>query len=714
MFLINLLILIIFPITYLLGSNFGIEWIKFIPGTLLLYYLPGHNFNSILFYKREKVEWYIRLPLDILFSISILSIIYLILRNNLNFFELNLVSFVYIINIIFAVTAFFYDKTKIKLVNIAPKRFMQNRQLLIILVIPVTLFVVRLILNPYVYDIDSLHYFVAYNEILKTGTDNSSLFLGREAFPFLMASSHYVAGWNYIGFFKILTPLVFYITSIISLSLIRDRNSSLANLSLLTILSSPMLIIMNEEVRPETIVIAFTLPVLILTYLGIKNNNKPYILMAAFFALITFRFHELGFILLASSLIALLINVAQNVKIIKKFVSKNLVLLLVILLPYLLLLRTYSQALSIFMQDGMTAKFISITGKGLKNIIWEWWFLNDATTFVGAKIGWPGYSAIYYYLYHGIIIFLLVLFLFITYLSLKKKKGATPNYLPILPLFAFFFIHFSIAEILPRMGIVLLFDRSWPYISMTMVVSSIILIADIIRCKISDTFKKVIGIVMLFSVLSGIIGATIGSTFMGAMVSSHEKEAIRAIKNLPEGSIIISTQRNHNLVQIYGNKDFFQVENDGYTSNNFDQEIEENIDDIVKQQSKSIMDSIIINKTSKDTIKYNNTITQSDKILLETIDEGTIEDSDQKLLLLQQYYPKSFDLINQQLELIKDLPNKNIYFLYSFAKLDYGILNSRPWWRESNNVSNYQFFKNYDNKEKIVSKDKNFILIKAN
>ncbi|MCL4418307.1 MAG: hypothetical protein M1365_16760 [Actinobacteria bacterium] len=195
-----------------MAEKFGMDWIKIVPGTLLLYYLPGHNLNSVLFSKRQKVEWYVRLPLDILASISVLSIIYLIIRNSLNLLEFNLVSFIIIINVILAIVSIFYDKTKINLKNISFKYITLNKHFLIILFIPIIFFVIRLILNPYVYDIDSLHYFVAYNNIIRTGIDNGSLFAGRDAAPFLIASSHYVAGWNYIGYFKIFTPLILYIT----------------------------------------------------------------------------------------------------------------------------------------------------------------------------------------------------------------------------------------------------------------------------------------------------------------------------------------------------------------------------------------------------------------------------------------------------------------------------------------------------------------------
>lgn len=701
--LLNLLTILLFIPAYILGHQFGIHWLQILPGILLLYYWPGHNFNSIIFYKREKIDWPARLALDITLSIALLSIISLVLMKRVTMSEDHLLIFVLSANILLSIAGLFFNRTDLMKLQFPVLKQIDKKWFLLI-GIPLLFFGVRLALNPFIFEIDSLHYYASFQSMLATGKIDSVLFSGREAYPFYLMASHYIAGMGYIMFAKFFIPIVFYLTSLALILLQNGKKyTALSFLSYFLILSSPMLVIMNEGVRPETFSLALVFPVLVLSYLGVKKNNFSYILVSLLVSFSAFRFHEFGIVLVLSSLLGLLILTLMNFGLIRTFIRKNWLIVIAAIVPYLLLLKIYSALFTGFLGEGMTAGVSRLIMKSLAHLKWDWWFLADAVTIWGAKIGWPGYTSILYYLYHGIIPFLFCLILvIIIFKSNRSENRKIINLTASLPLFAFFLIFFSIAEILPRLGIVLLFDRCWPYISMAVVVFSIILLESAAK---TIRYKKLIAVGLILTVFSGVIGATAGSTLMGAMVSPFEKSAIEAIKELPSGSLVVSSQRNHNLVQIYGNRDFLQIFPD-MSTNNFSKSAYEAIVTTKELEVDSAINSLRISKSSKEWIAYN------DRVFAEQNQGNEIDSIDEKLKILKEFVPESYTEISEKQNEVLNLPKKQIYFLYSFAKLDHGILNTRGWWKETNDAVDYEFFKSYESQ--VVSRDKNYILIKIN
>jgi len=702
MFVINLIVLAAFALCYYLAQKFGLDFLKTAPGILLLYFLPGHNFNTIIFRQKPAFPWFFRLPLDIISSIAVLSLLYVVLSGIIQLDGLRLIIFVLAVNIFFIALAGLLRNEKIKL-----KKADFNSKTLLVFAIPISLFVLRVILNPYIFDMDSLRYFDSFNKMLITGAETGVLYSGREAFAFFMIASHYIAGFSYTMFFKFFTPLIFYFTSavIFSFFTLKKKIPFLGYLAYLIILASPMLLVMNGEVRPETFSFALTIPALALMYFGIKNNDPLFGFLALFYAMTSMRFHESGAVLILAAFSSLMAIAYLNRKQIGEFIKNNYPWLIAVSISYAFLIKAYWPAILLFASKGATSWTLLSIWEGLFKIKWTWWFLSSATTINEAQIGWPGLSGIYYYFFDGIIVFALIIFLLIIFFKIKNKLKIDVNYLALAPITIFFLIHLGYAEILPRLGTVLLFNRSWPHIMLSSVVIAIILIRKISESSINRRLIRIIAISILVCALSGATGAVYVTTFMNSMVSPSEKAAIKELKKLPEDSLIVSTQRNHNLVKIYADLDFIMVEREKYSQDNFIKIVPVRIDSLAEKKTTQILNPINIRQADERYIELGNI----KKFLY--IESEEISDNQTKLDILKKYYPAQYTEAISKIKQYKYPQETEIYFLYSFAKLD-GILGVRKWWKESSDEQNLDFFKNYQGD--VVAKDQDFILIKIN
>lgn len=707
MIILNVVVFVLFLVAYSIAHKFGLDYLKIVPGLMLIYFLPGHNFNAIIFGRRPGPVWYVRFSLDILSSISLLSILYLILRSKIGYDEFRLVLFVLAVNVILALVARFVSPRTdhVKLTKIRDF-IVENKQRLLILLLPIIIFALSLILNPFIYDIDSLVYFDTYQNIVKYGIDLKQIFYGREAFAFLMVATRHVADIDYVGFFKFFTPLIYLFTSSILFSLIGDKPKKPAiDWSVLLVLAAPMVVVMDWSVRPETLTIAFSLPVLTLIYLAIKNNYLVYGLLALIYSFTTFRLHETGFVLLISVLIGFLVMLGKNYRLVYKFIAKYFYRFALGAAIIGALIVVKYQAIAVFFNKGMALWMVTLIGQGFANLKWDWWFIDNVETKMGAKISWPGLSALYYYLYDGIILLVFGLILLVVVIVIHRRtKQKIVDTLAFTPIIFAFGVNLIYAELLPRMGIVLLPNRAWPHIMLAATVIIIVFIETLSRTIKSKRAFKLILLGMATVIVTGTIGSLAGSSLMGAMVLPQEKKAIETISKLPEEAVIISTQRNHNLVKIYGKRDFVQIAYNRFTKEKFFNDVNAGLEEYSGRVKEGIFDNIYIGRKSEYTITYKGKkLMQENSFVYET-------DPQEKLNILRIFDPESYKPVFDEVNRLNTLKDKEHYFLYSFAKLDHGLLKTRPWWLISSDKDDYEFFKNFD--ENVVYRDQNFILIR--
>ena len=76
---------------------------------------------------------------------------------------------------------------------------------------------------------------------------------------------------------------------------------------------------------------------------------------------------------------------------------------------------------------------------------------------------------------------------------------------------------------------------------------------------VSYKIKNMINVAAIGIVVFGVLGTMYGSVYMGGQVLPSERNIIKALNKLPNDAVIVSTQVNQNLVEIYGKKSIFQL-----------------------------------------------------------------------------------------------------------------------------------------------------------
>jgi hypothetical protein len=303
----------------------------------------------------------------------------------------------------------------------------------------------RLLFNPYIYELDSRQYFQVYKDILAKGSDTSWLTGQRNAFPLFMMYSKYVAGIGFIGFTKFITPILFYLTCLPLFEYSQKiKNKLLGSLSYLLILGSPYLIISNEGIRPESFIILLTIPIFYLLFNSIQESTIAPVVLTILTSYTAFRFHQLGIFLLLSALTAFLIITWDNRKNIGNYLKKNPLLITTIIIPYAIIISDKTGGLRSLFQAGIFYDTTRVIIEGIQSAHWRWWFLDNFVNFEGGVAQWPGYSFIYYYAFNGIT--LIISFFIISFLYYKIKgsrQKLVKIFLPLLPIAIFTFIYFS-------------------------------------------------------------------------------------------------------------------------------------------------------------------------------------------------------------------------------------------------------------------------------
>jgi hypothetical protein len=203
------------------------------------------------------------------------------------------------------------------------------------------------------------------------------------------------------------------------------------------------------------------------------------------------------------------------------------------------------------------------------------------------------------------------------------------------------------------------------------------------------------------------LGTVLGSTYMGSMVSPSEKGIAKIIESLPSNSIVLSTQSNTNLVEIYGKKDFLGIT---FLQNCKDkQQLEILANDyinsyIVKESNRLIKNYNFV--IYHQDIYTENGVTLKNKTTAENISSSEVLEN------LRKYDPTNYKRLINSLNKLDNIKNRPKYFVYSFAKLR-GLFSTREWWRQANDEKDYNFFRSLKGKD-VIYKDNNAILLKLN
>jgi hypothetical protein len=315
--------------------------------------------------------------------------------------------------------------------------------------------------------------------------------------------------------------------------------------SLLTLISAPVIVTEIATTRPQVILLAFTIPLLLLGVESIRARSIYAAATGLVFSVTLVPFHELAVTLVLTFLVICGWLLAKAI-LGKKISSRNCLLALVIALPYLYILHLgdiFSQAL------GMV-KYIAHATRGLT---WRWWFINSYTDVDGAQLGWPGVQAAYYYLYNGLLLYIVILTAWVMTPGIRNVRaiGRSPWMTPISFITFFFFF----AEIAPRLGFYFLLNRTWPYIALAICVCCIPVFKEIEHHGLLWV-RKLVFLSMIFVACTGIAGTFKVARDNVSEVFPEEAKAINYLAALQGNALVLSNQNNQTLVSLYAGKSF--------------------------------------------------------------------------------------------------------------------------------------------------------------
>ncbi len=317
------------------------------------------------------------------------------------------------------------------------------------------------------------------------------------------------------------------------------------------------------------------------------------------------------------------------------------------------------------------------------------WFINNYINIDGNRMGWPGYTWIYYYGYNlGIVLPILALTVIIK--KVKIDWDLKNNWLYLVSFLAFFLI----AEFFPRIGLVFLPDRAWLFASL-----SLAFFIPILLKNISKAFPEKIlswGVIFLllisFLVSWGITYAKQGWT------TQKEYEAVQFIKkNLPKEAVIVTQSGNSPMVSYFSERLFAKPPEKFFKKNNIEEDLNllESLPEYISQKKYYLSERESLEATLREDLN---------QIVL--IPPNSDNDEMKKLSRTYKKYQKTKKIISVIEEERLD-EKRPIYILYSQDKFTC-LYGQREWWKKINfyGANLKKFDQNPEYFEKVYDKNK--------
>lgn len=639
----------------------------FFPGLLLLAFFPGYYLNHL--WLREKPLLF-RVGYAITSSIALHLLLLGKTTQRLPLTQHSLNSYLLLVNLAcFFVWYIWYRFYRQPSEPIPSKRTYDWVDLFIVIV-PITLFLINYWISPVITEGDSYYFIFGAIDSLHAGRDISP-FANRPGFIPLLAIAILSLKASFSFIFKILIPAFFYCTIPILLDTIftKSRTYTRDRWLYLFFLAIPVIAAEVDISRTQSLIIAFTLPILLLLTEGYQKRNYLLIGIAGLYSYAATQTHELGYVFLLVTILTTLsllcisfLESTNKRRWLRNF-GKWTIIGIIFLFPYA---KTALSANSF----GFYIRAFTYILQNSSQFHWRWWFLDSYKTVDGWDVSWAGTQVILYYLYNGII-FMGASVLF--WLA-SKRQNALRNFLPIV---IFISVYFATAEILPRFGIAYYPNRAWVHL-MLGAWAGLTLISINWEWRRPAYIYPCIAI-CLGATLIGIGGWVKVTEGKGGFYSPEENRIQKFMAtSLPENAFILSTQTsNEAILRVYVSKKTGYLP---YTST----------------------------YSSYDTFAptaLNTWLDQERLAHVETITTDTTEVTSHGQLLSETKTNRQ-----EQQPLPSDDLNDPVYFYYSFSRLK-GIIGSRDWWRITNNSISYDFFKNFP-AEKTVYKDDTGIIIK--
>lgn len=513
---------------------------------------------------------------------------------------------------------------------------------------------VHFFLYKYIPEADPYNYLIKVEQFSSMGL--SMLDSVRPLFSILLYSISATTSISSYWILKIAFPLFFVVLPLLIAKPIIDskRISKYTYLPILLFLSFPVVV---EEVlisRPQSLFL-FSLPLFLylMSNLSIEQkNNRSFIATLAILAMsvIGLKIHPFFGL---SAFIALLATIVVVWPMIKKHPIDASVIALV--LAGLLIPQLRSDSI-----DNLK-ELLSVFAKFALNPNFTFWFIDSYVSVDGIQMGWPGVTAIFYYLYNlGLALPVIAL----TYLYKRKQMASERKtgrlYISVI------FLFFIVAEIFPRLGLAYLPDRAWLFIAAILpFVFSPILI------RIYDSSRAFTKTLLLSSLIISILTSYFITYAKSGWTSENEMAAATFLRhNTPPNSLVIAQGGNVFTVNYFAQRVYIDL------SDTF---LEKDLDDF-KQEIR------LLRNSEEQIRKIDEEINKKMGELLTKFKDQLFRD-DVTSEQLNQLTKSSLASINH-LQAKKRVQmstsgSKEVFLMYSTEKFT-GLYGMRDWWKSNN------------------------------
>ena len=662
----SIFLILAYFLCYLLAKYSPVN-ILFLPGLILLFYLPGNLFFRLFPGLTKRWSGYGKLALKVFVSVSFAATTQIITASSIDltpkaqlamlFTE---VGFLYVLTLLFkrpSTLASWMGHIRKEITQTSVNDY-------VALGILITVILITYSINPMANNADN--FLVYLRDSINSGTNLSPL---RPEFISYLAMAYFVLGLSYILIYRIIFVFLFFISTLIFFDYSkRHIKSSMPRLlCYLVLLGGAVIITEVNIIRPQIATIVYTLPTLLLSVESIRVKDIKPGLLSLWFSAVALKFHELSLGLILASLIALIYNFINLVFFERRITWKQVGIGLIILFPYFKILNVaayFHQTISMF-------KYAIGLFPGIH---WRWWFINSYVTVDGVNIGWPGIQAVYYYLYNGILLFIFAVSLY-CWCLIKNKK---PRFYLIIPIF-YVAIFLFVAELLPRLGLFFLPNRAWVHLMLG--TSILVLLGFEILDKTTKSFPRLFLATLFGIILIGAVGIVHVATDNILDIYKSELASVKFIKTqTPQDSILISTQDNETLVSVYGERLFARIE----------------VDKKINQEAFGLL----INQKIKElSVKQTKIIAPEIKEIIEKYSEGELVSRTSRILQKRRAL---------EIEPI-DPVHTPVYFIYSLRKAS-GLNAQRDYLKKQIDLINKDTYSGFS--YPMVYKDNSVIIFR--
>ena len=566
--------IVLFAVSFLLKITAGMTMF----GLTLLFYFPGKILIELIPSAISKIGKIGKIAYASIFSFALTSMVGYITQNKFGFSSNQQIIAIIALNILILIIFSILSRLKPWKNMVQPKDeytiglsdYLAISGLFVAILITI-------IMNPVGQNYDN------YLALLKL-SDLNNINLTGMRFTFISALelATRFTNLNMAFVYRNLLNLLFFVSTLAFYDYIRRMISDkkFVALTYLSLLAAPAILVQINYTMPQVVLLVFTIPCLILLTESLRSKQILPAIIALVLGLVSLTFHQLSAIMVSISLITIAIHLARLIFIERRITITHIVLFVLIVAPWFKILNLWH----FFNPVVLIFEFAL---DNFKRLTWHWWFLNNYTDIDGEAVGFTGINAVFYYLYNGILPLITIIYLVASTLSKRFRVG-----IEVIPAILYFGFFFAAAEILPRIGLIMLPSRAWPH----MMIPLVILIVPYSATLIKNKFNTKIYIIALIAII--LIGY-VGTIFLTAKnikkVYRSELPVAEYMKNnLPKDAVVISSQDNNAIVNIYADRYYFGriMAEDKLDRNEFEKLINQTLDTLEKNKNYIIQPKI--------------------------------------------------------------------------------------------------------------------------